>query len=85
MTFGDRKLLEIIAGIAGPAIGLVLIYLLPALFTDYEKPEDVLYILRCIATIGVPFLILWSLYKLLEWQRKGKPSKESIQRIRLED
>ena len=85
MTFGDRKLLEIIAGIAGPAIGLVLIYLLPALFTDYEKPEDVLYILRCIATIGVPFLLLWSLYKLLEWQRKGKPSKESIQRIRLED
>jgi len=85
MTFGDRKLIEIIAGIAGPVLGLLLIYLLPALFTDYEKPEDVVYILRCIATIGSPFLILWSLYKLLEWQRRGKPSKETIQRIGLED
>lgn len=85
MTFGDRKLLEIIVGIAGPVIGLVVVVLLPSFWSDYERPEDILFIFRCGATFLLPLLFLWSLYKLLEWQRKGKPPKDSIQRIRLDD
>ncbi len=74
-----------VGGIAGPVLGLIAIYLIPSLWSDYEEPEDILFVFRCAATFVLPLLLLWSLYKLLEWQREGKPAKESIQRIKLDD